>query len=49
MSPGNIFNSVQNDTDREPGETLEQYGINLTKLVNEGKLDTVIGRHQEIR
>lgn len=29
-------------------ESLEKYGINLTKLANEGKLDPVIGRDEEI-
>ena len=29
-------------------EALEKYGINLTKLANEGKLDPVIGRDEEI-
>ncbi|ACI64234.1 member of the clp superfamily, large regulatory subunit, partial [Thalassiosira pseudonana CCMP1335] len=30
-------------------ETLEQYGVDLTKLAKEGKLDPVIGRYEEIR
>ena len=29
-------------------ESLEKYGINLTKLASEGKLDPVIGRDEEI-
>jgi ATP-dependent Clp protease ATP-binding subunit ClpB len=47
MNLGNIFN--QQNPNRKPGETLEQYGIDLTKLAKEGKLDPVIGRHEEIR
>jgi len=42
---GNIF---QNQN-RKPGETLEQFGTDLTKMAQEGKLDPVIGRHEEIR
>ena len=49
MNLGNIFNSAQGDSDKKPGETLEQYGVDLTKLAKEGKLDPVIGRHEEIR
>lgn len=30
-------------------EILEKYCINITKLAREGKLDPVIGRHEEIR
>ena len=48
MNLGNIFNNAQNQN-RKPGETLEQYGVDLTKLAKEGKLDPVIGRHEEIR
>ena len=32
----------------ELDETLLQYGVNLTQLALEGKLDPVIGRHKEI-
>ncbi len=49
MNLGNIFNSAQGNSDKKPGETLEQYGVDLTKLAKEGKLDPVIGRHEEIR
>jgi len=45
---GNIFTHAQNQSTK-PGETLEQYGVDLTKLAKEGKLDPVIGRHEEIR
>lgn len=45
MNLGNIF---QNQN-RKPGETLEQFGTDLTKMAQEGKLDPVIGRHEEIR
>ena len=48
MNLGNIFNNAQNQN-RKPGETLEQYGTDLTKMAQEGKLDPVIGRHEEIR
>ncbi|PVU89126.1 hypothetical protein BB559_005229 [Furculomyces boomerangus] len=33
----------------KPGEALEKYGIDLTKLASEGKLDPVIGRDEAIR
>ncbi|KAL7493484.1 hypothetical protein ACHAWT_006032 [Skeletonema menzelii] len=46
---GNIFQHAQNNTNKKPGETLEQYGVDLTQLAKEGKLDPVIGRHEEIR
>ncbi|KAL9181960.1 hypothetical protein ACHAXT_012303 [Thalassiosira profunda] len=48
MNLGNIFNNAQNPN-KKPGETLEEYGVDLTKLAKEGKLDPVIGRHEEIR
>jgi hypothetical protein len=44
---GNIFDRANNAN--PPGETLEKYGIDLTKLAREHKLDPVIGRHEEIR
>ncbi len=46
---GNIINSTQGNSDKKPGEMLKQYGVDLTKLAKEGKLDPVIGRHEEIR
>lgn len=47
---GNIFQHAQNaQKNSKPGETLEQYGVDLTQLAKEGKLDPVIGRHEEIR
>jgi len=49
MNLGNIFNHAKNQTNTKPGETLEQYGVDLTKLAKENKLDPVIGRHEEIR
>ena len=49
MNLGNIFNSTQGNSHKKPGETLKQYGVDLTKLAKEGKLDPVIGRHEEIR
>ena len=48
---GNIFQHAQNaanNKNSKPGETLEQYGVDLTQLAKEGKLDPVIGRHEEI-
>jgi ATP-dependent Clp protease ATP-binding subunit ClpA len=38
-----------NPQNQVPGQHLEQYGVDLTKLAKEGKLDPVIGRHEEIR
>jgi ATP-dependent Clp protease ATP-binding subunit ClpA len=32
-----------------PGEALKQYSTDLTQLALDGKLDPVIGRHDEIR
>ena len=49
MNLGNIFSNAQNNQNKKPGETLEQYGVDLTRLAKEGKLDPVIGRHEEIR
>ena len=47
---GNIFQHAQDaQKNSKPGETLEQYGVDLTQLAKEGKLDPVIGRHEEIR
>jgi hypothetical protein len=49
---GNIFQHAQNannNKNSKPGQTLEQYGVDLTQLAKEGKLDPVIGRHEEIR
>lgn len=42
---GNIFGQQQ----KQPGETLAEVGIDLTKLAAEGKLDPVIGRDEEIK
>jgi ATP-dependent Clp protease ATP-binding subunit ClpA len=38
MNLGNIFNNA-NGQKAKPGETLAQYGIDLTALAKEGKLD----------
>lgn len=32
-----------------PGELLQKYTTNLTQLAADGKLDPIIGRHEEIR
>lgn len=34
---------------RAPGEALAQYSTDLTQMAMDGKLDPVIGRHEEIR
>ena len=49
MNLGNIFNNAKQQGNKKPGETLEQFGVDLTKLAQDGKLDPVIGRHEEIR
>lgn len=47
---GNIFQHAQNSNQNtKPGQTLEQYGVDLTAMAKDGKLDPVIGRHEEIR
>jgi ATP-dependent Clp protease ATP-binding subunit ClpB len=38
-----------NPQQEEPKSALEQYGMNLTDIAREGKLDPVIGRDAEIR
>lgn len=38
-----------NPANRVPGQALKQYSTDLTQLAEEGKLDPVIGRHEEIR
>jgi len=38
-----------NPVNRVPGQALKQYSTDLTQLAEEGKLDPVIGRHEEIR
>jgi len=38
-----------NPQQEEPKSALEQYGMNLTDIAREGKLDPVIGRDSEIR
>ncbi|CEP23193.1 clpB [Cyberlindnera jadinii] len=48
-SNGN-FKMNMNGQQQEPEKTpLEQFGTNLTKLAEQGKLDPVIGRDQEIQ
>lgn len=49
MNLGNIFDNARNQRSKKPGETLEEYGVDLTKMAKGGKLDPVIGRHEEIR
>ncbi|MEN3122328.1 ATP-dependent chaperone ClpB [Janibacter sp. LM] len=40
---------VTSETPSEGGESLEQYGTDLTQVARDGKLDPVIGRDAEIR
>ena len=40
---------AQSGDDKNAKSALEQYGVNLTDIAREGKLDPVIGRDQEIR
>ena len=40
---------AQSSADNSPQSALELYGVNLTDIAREGKLDPVIGRDQEIR
>ena len=40
---------AQSGDDKNATSALEQYGVNLTDIAREGKLDPVIGRDQEIR
>ncbi|MSZ08971.1 MAG: AAA family ATPase, partial [Actinobacteria bacterium] len=39
----------QSSDEKSPKSALELYGLNLTDIAREGKLDPVIGRDQEIR
>jgi ATP-dependent Clp protease ATP-binding subunit ClpB len=41
--------SVQSETPESAFETLDKYTRDLTKLARAGKLDVVIGRHDEVR
>ncbi len=38
-----------NGQNQGPGEALSQYSVDLTQMAKDGKLDPVIGRHEEIR
>eukprot|EP00590_Aulacoseira_subarctica_P003612 CAMPEP_0172438648 /NCGR_PEP_ID=MMETSP1064-20121228/72905_1 /TAXON_ID=202472 /ORGANISM="Aulacoseira subarctica , Strain CCAP 1002/5" /LENGTH=912 /DNA_ID=CAMNT_0013187215 /DNA_START=64 /DNA_END=2804 /DNA_ORIENTATION=+ len=49
MPGGTTPSSWVNPQNQVSGQHLEQYGVDLTKLAREGKLDPVIGRHEEIR
>jgi len=40
---------VTNDSPEDTYQALQKYGIDLVKLANQGKLDPVIGRDNEIR
>ncbi len=41
--------TIESQTDDEKLESLEKYGVDLTKKAAEGKLDPVIGRDEEIQ
>ncbi|RUS21733.1 hypothetical protein BC937DRAFT_91597 [Endogone sp. FLAS-F59071] len=46
--PGGGF-TMAPDALPKPGQALEEYGVDLTKMAELGKLDPVIGREEEIR
>lgn len=39
---------MQEQPEQKPGEALKKYGVDLTELAAQGKLDPVIGRQEEI-
>ncbi|KAJ1959591.1 chaperone ATPase hsp78 [Dipsacomyces acuminosporus] len=43
------FRMAQQPVAPEPGEALKQYGVDMTELAHQGKLDPVIGRDDVIR
>ncbi|AHJ27483.1 ATP-dependent Clp protease ATP-binding subunit [Nodularia spumigena CS-584] len=45
---GTVFASTGSSSKRSQSVTLEEFGRNLTKLAQEGKLDPVVGRAKEI-
>ena len=45
---GNAYPKDENGEKEGGSETLEKFGRDLTKLAAEGKIDPVIGRHNEI-
>ncbi|KAJ2719751.1 chaperone ATPase hsp78, partial [Coemansia sp. Benny D115] len=49
MGPGGFRMAQQQPEVPEPGEALKQYGVDMTELAREGKLDPVIGRDDIIR
>ena len=42
-------NAWMNPDNQGAGEALSQYSVDLTQMAKDGKLDPVIGRHEEIR
>ncbi len=38
-----------NPDNQVAGEALSKYSVDLTQMAKDGKLDPVIGRHEEIR
>ena len=49
QSLGNIFQQQQQPPPHHEQTPLQQFGVDLTKLAQENKLDPIIGRHDEIR
>lgn len=48
-SPGSRMQMSMNKEEQDDRPALEKYGTDLTKLAQDGKLDPVIGRDEEIR
>ncbi|MBP3455492.1 MAG: ATP-dependent Clp protease ATP-binding subunit [Alistipes sp.] len=43
-----VIDLNQEETQSAPNASLDKFGVNLTRLAREGKIDPVIGREQEI-
>mmetsp|Transcript_4812 Transcript_4812/g.6234 ORF Transcript_4812/g.6234 Transcript_4812/m.6234 type:complete len:654 (+) Transcript_4812:163-2124(+) len=48
-SQGGMSPPWVNTDNQEPGQALAQYSVDLTQMAKDGKLDPIIGRHEEIR
>ncbi|MFV0558203.1 MAG: AAA family ATPase [Enterococcus sp.] len=46
---GNHFNGNQPPANGAPNSLLNEFGINLTEIARQGKIDPVVGRDQEIQ
>ncbi|KDQ61985.1 hypothetical protein JAAARDRAFT_31469 [Jaapia argillacea MUCL 33604] len=46
---GGCFPDVMMQPQHRPGDALKEYGIDLTEMARNGKLDPTIGRDEEIR